>query len=800
MDARNPANHAPSTDVDEATVRKFVALIHEHAARALNGVANPGFLQLSRLHPLDNKLVTTRYQIGDVDDMAQQAIADARAGHNVYVEGRTISEQTPRGKRGGIEHTAFVFALVDDSDDDKGKAANRDLGNLASLVVETSPGNRHNWFFLKTAVTAEEAKPVGEAMRIALGSDSDTGTVTQPYRVAGTPNFPGKAKQKRGRTKVERTSIVDAHPDRSWTLGELLSLFPSPQPEKADRRREVAKSGIDWSVVESHAGWLRSVADLPNNFSEKGKVIIGHTGSLAELCENLQQAGLTDKRFASWSEVTMSLAAIFNAQGSFTNEKIAAALMCPLVCNQHVMGKAGPQQRRAVERALTRSHHHGQSAASAVPWRERLPSGLPRATMHNARLAIRALGIECRSDIFHHRTLVGYKGDATQHELQSVVGEVTDDAILRLRQILSDQYGVDFGERHVRDAVMSLAVEHRFDPVCDLLAKAEAEWDRKERLDRMAVDYFNAKDTELNRAIMRKTMIALVRRARHPGCKFDTITVLESPEGWDKSGAWRAIAGEENFSDQSILGCGGREVQEQLADVWLHESADLAGLRKSEVEAVKAFASRQVDIARPAYGRTVVRQPRHSICVGTTNDDEYLQSQTGNRRFWPIKVGKRIDLEKLRADRLQLLGEAAYYESQGESITLDENLWEAARKEQEKRRVKDDWEDILARMPGQIITWREARDIKIKIVHSDTEFEYVATNDILTYLLERPVGRRENYHSIRLSKVMRCIGWQRTPHGKVTIDGKQVRGYYRPRDGILTLVNKPATGEPSEGE
>jgi len=135
MDARTPGTDPPPIEVDEATVHKFVSLIHEQAARALNGVERPGYLQLTRLHPMDEKPVPTRFQIGDVDGMVQQAIADARAGHNVYVEGRTISEQTPRGKRGGIEHTAFVFALVDDSDADKGKAANRDLSGLASLVV-----------------------------------------------------------------------------------------------------------------------------------------------------------------------------------------------------------------------------------------------------------------------------------------------------------------------------------------------------------------------------------------------------------------------------------------------------------------------------------------------------------------------------------------------------------------------------------------------------------------------------------------------------------------------------------------
>ena len=41
---------------------------------------------------------------------------------------------------------------------------------------------------------------------------------------------------------------------------------------------------------------------------------------------------------------------------------------------------------------------------------------------------------------------------------------------------------------------------------------------------------------------------------------------------------------------------------------------------------------------RPAYGHFLVEQPRHSIEVGTTNADTYLQSPTGNRRFWPVQV------------------------------------------------------------------------------------------------------------------------------------------------------------------
>jgi predicted P-loop ATPase len=64
-----------------------------------------------------------------------------------------------------------------------------------------------------------------------------------------------------------------------------------------------------------------------------------------------------------------------------------------------------------------------------------------------------------------------------------------------------------------------------------------------------------------------------------------------------------------------------------------------------------------IDIARRAYGRFVTKQKRHSIEVGTTNADQYLQSQTGNRRFWPLRVMESIDIAKLKRDRTQLWGE-----------------------------------------------------------------------------------------------------------------------------------------------
>jgi predicted P-loop ATPase len=135
--------------------------------------------------------------------------------------------------------------------------------------------------------------------------------------------------------------------------------------------------------------------------------------------------------------------------------------------------------------------------------------------------------------------------------------------------------------------------------------------------------------------------------------------------------------------------------QELLTGIWLYEIADLTDISKADVNRVKAFASRDTDRARPAYGRVVEKRPRRNTFWGTTNDQQYLKSQTGNRRFLPVPVG-RIDIDALSRDRDQLWGEAAAAEAAGESIVLDESLWATAAEEQEKRRTIDPWEDILA--------------------------------------------------------------------------------------------------------
>jgi len=523
--------------------------------------------------------------------------------------------------------------------------------------------------------------------------------------------------------------------------------------------------GGDWSLAHLRA----LMALVPNTYERAGWIEIGH--GLKALCRD-DADGF--KAFDEWSATHAS----YDAEATRKAWDSFGA-------------GAGLLSQGGRLKALAESQHPSRFAAilfddGAVP-----PSVPPRGaaqftlgsngeilkTMENAAIGLAGLGIACAYDAFHHRVHI---------TRASTTERLTDHLVLLLRVEMNNEYGKDFGPVHIGDAIMALALLNTFNPVCDMLASAEAGWDGVRRLDRLGPDYFHTEDSELAAACFRKTMLAAVRRARRPGVKFDQILVLESPEGWDKSSAWEVLAGRENFSDADILGKDARAVQEELADVWIHEIADLSGLSRADVEHVKAFASRTNDRARGAYERYLKDQPRQSIEVGTTNSDSYLLSTTGNRRFWPFKLGARIDMVGLRRDRLQLWGEAARAESAGETLVLDRALWDVAAIEQEKRRAVDPWEDELANlveMPAGAVAPVGCERIEIR-----NGEQFISNLSVHEYLAGY---RRQVFHSgsgRKIAEIMKRLGWERC---SARINGVMARGYKRSSPSVSVSPSVP---------
>jgi hypothetical protein len=381
-------------------------------------------------------------------------------------------------------------------------------------------------------------------------------------------------------------------------------------------------------------------------------------------------------------------------------------------------------------------------------------TGEPKKTYRNALTAIERLGITCRYDAFHDRMLVG------GHEIEQYAGELTDAAVAAVRQLIIDTYGFDAGKDQVHDAASWLCVKNRFDPIRDYLDGLK--WDGAPRLDRWLIDYLGVEDNDLHRAQGRLALVAAVARVRHPGIKYDHVLTLEGPESKLKSTAIEVLAGAENFSDQTILSASEKEQQELVRGVWLYELAELSGMRRADGERLKAFVTRTCDRARPAYGRRRQDVKRRCVFIATTNEDDYLKSQTGNRRFWPVRIGT-IDIEALRRDRDQLWAEAAQIEATGISLALPEDLWADAARAQEERLERDPWEDALGDVTGMVMDSEE-------VVRSDEVF--------LTLKIDPE--RRNAAVGKRIAAVMRRLGWRTGGDTRRIVSGRRCRCYVRP--------------------
>jgi predicted P-loop ATPase len=141
---------------------------------------------------------------------------------------------------------------------------------------------------------------------------------------------------------------------------------------------------------------------------------------------------------------------------------------------------------------------------------------------------------------------------------------------------------------------------------------------------------------------------------------------------------------DEWFSDQSILGVDDRQQQELLSGKIIYEIAELHGLKTTQIEKIKSFASRQYDRARPAFGKGVEERGRTVAIFATTNEDAYLLEGTGHRPIWPVLTTK-IDLDALARDVPQLWAEAVDRRANGERPELPKELWAEARAQQDER-------------------------------------------------------------------------------------------------------------------
>lgn len=268
------------------------------------------------------------------------------------------------------------------------------------------------------------------------------------------------------------------------------------------------------------------------------------------------------------------------------------------------------------------------------------------------------------------------------------------------KQIISyieTRYGA-FSNRNYDIAIGKVTDDRSYHPIRDYLS-ALPEWDQTPRIETLLIDYLGAPDNRYVRAVTRKTLCAAVKRVLQPGVKFDTMLVLNGPQGVGKSTLIAKLGGEWFNDSLSLNDTKDKTAAEKLQGFWIMEIGELAGLRKAEVETLRSFLSRQNDIYRASFGKRATPHLRQCVFFGTTNEESgYLRDTTGNRRFWPVKTpgnGYKHSWQLTQREIDQIWAEALFYVQQGEKIHLDSEIDALAKEEQREAMETDEREGLV---------------------------------------------------------------------------------------------------------
>ncbi len=301
---------------------------------------------------------------------------------------------------------------------------------------------------------------------------------------------------------------------------------------------------------------------------------------------------------------------------------------------------------------------------------------------------------------------------------------------------------------NVIDAIEAVAHRFAYHPVQDYLDGLI--WDGKPRLDSWLVRTVHTDDTPYYRDVSRRIPLMLVARMKQPGCKVDHMPVFHGEENQGKSTVCRILAGDW-FSDTPPSIHKKEEALRHLVGHWGVELAELAPTRQTDKEELKAFVSGSVDKVRFPFARTYRKVGRTCVLFGTTNNSNFLNDQDGGRRYWPIEVRVRIDVDQLRVERDQLFAEAVVAFEAGEKWWPDHDFEQQHYQPmQAAAREIDPWEDRVRNWwkndpysRGEWTLWELARDS-----------------------LDIPPAALDKRKQMRLSGVLRKIGFSKTHTGK----------------------------------
>ena len=318
---------------------------------------------------------------------------------------------------------------------------------------------------------------------------------------------------------------------------------------------------------------------------------------------------------------------------------------------------------------------------------------------------------------------------------QGGAGPWSDLDDIRLASYLADKYElVDVHPPKTRAAVIGVSRSHEYHPIQDYLNGLV--WDCKPRVADWLASYMGVDSNSYVTNVGQWWLVSAIARAMVPGAKVDHTLILDGDQGAAKSSALEVLGGDW-FSDADLGDLKSKESALAMQGCWILELAEGEIFDRASTKTLKKYATKRRDDIVLKFSNLKTRMERQVVFALTCNEFQFVD-KTGNRRFWPVKVGT-IDLDALKADRDQLWAEATALYNSGAK------WWPVT--EHEKKLCKD----VQAK--------HEAQDVWVeKIAAGLMRVETTSASEVLD-LLDIPTRSRNHIISCRVCECLRRIGW-----------------------------------------
>jgi len=287
-------------------------------------------------------------------------------------------------------------------------------------------------------------------------------------------------------------------------------------------------------------------------------------------------------------------------------------------------------------------------------------------------------------------------------------------------------------EKIFKDTCVNVALDNPVSPPLDYIKKIE--WDKKPRLNEWLHKTFKVENNPYYKEIGTRWLKYLVKRLAQPGCKFDHVLVVQGWQGFGKSTIFEEMCRfekEHYYVETTDAPDSGKDLVMNLAGNIIVEFAEGAITGYNNQKRVKSFITRRVDKYRPPYMRSAQAFPRQCVFAMSTNDAEFLNDKTGERRYWILDIPENIkfgDIEWIKENRDQLFAEA-YTLIDEPWVNFTEEVQEIADTLVSKYKTTDPLEDFVIDWYDNITIKSKEKGIILNMIREDLCLKYPELKD-----------------------------------------------------------------------